>query len=631
MILLGTSLGDKSFDQDITINLGNEDISYQTVIKIRKNENYVEDLTGKRINVLISTVNGTANNYMNRIIIEPVNERFSKVIKLSIEETIISKGVAILNNLIEQYNADGINDKDLIAQATTNFLDDRLILIANELEAIETSAAQFKTNRGMIDEGSSASIYLQSSSTTESEMINANTQLQLVNYMLNELNRSGPGELLPGNIGLADPSIVSMISDYNGLVLQRNRVMKSSSNKNPIIVNIDSQLDVLRNNLVGSLRSLQSSAEIQINAISRKSGSLSSKIASAPKYEKEFKDIVRDRETKNALYLFLLQKREESILSNAVKVEKAKIIDSAFSDGEKVSPKTLLTYIGALFLGLLVPFLVVYFKNLLDTKVHNEKDIQKLKIPYLGDVPYSLSQKDLFIKDGDNTNIAEAFRYVRTNINFMLDNKGIGKTVLITSTQGGEGKTFTAINLANSLAISGKKTLLMGLDLRAPKVQKYLNSKGKNVGVTNFIKDDTLLLSDIVEQSIHLEKLHIIGSGDIPPNPVELLMSKRVKVLFEEVKQIYDYIIVDSAPVGMVTDTIQIAHYADISIYVIKANGLDKRMLHIPEKLNKESKLPNMSILINATDHSKGAYGYGYGYHYGKKKSKPWYKKVFIW
>ncbi len=206
----------------------------------------------------------------------------------------------------------------------------------------------------------------------------------------------------------------------------------------------------------------------------------------------------------------------------------------------------------------------------------------------------------------------------------MLDSKDKGKVVFVTSTQSSEGKTFASINLASSLAISGKKTLLLALDLRAPRISKYLGLEDM-LGVTNFIKNKELTVDDIIDKYTKLENLDIINSGDIPPNPVELLMSKRVDDIFEKIKDRYEYIIVDTAPVGMVTDTIQISNYADMTIYIIKANHLDKRMLHIPQKLHKENKLPNMAILINGSDHSKGAYGYGYGY--GKKKKTPWYKK----
>jgi capsular exopolysaccharide synthesis family protein len=328
------------------------------------------------------------------------------------------------------------------------------------------------------------------------------------------------------------------------------------------------------------------------------------------------------------LYLFLLQKREESILSNAVRVEKAKIIDSAFSDGEVVSPKKLLVYLGSIILGLTLPFSIVYVQNLLDTKVRGEKDLKNLGIPYIGDIPKIRSSKSKFIQENDNSNLAEAFRYLRTNINFILQEKSGCKTVFITSTESGEGKTFLSINLANSFAISGKKTLLIAMDLRAPKMIKYLNIQGKHLGVSNFVKDPYLTLDDIVITKTKFENLDIINSGDIPPNPVELLMDSRVFGIFEEAKTIYDYIIVDSAPVGMVTDTIQIASQADLTLYVIKADTLDKRMLHIPENLNKQKKLKNMSFLINGSDHAKSTYGYGYSYSYGKESKKSWFQRL---
>ncbi len=619
--------GKRHFSKEFKADLGNkEDMIDQRLISIDRNNNFLEDLKGKKIKIVISPVEVVANYFMTTLNIEPVDERLSNVLNLFIEETVQNKGIALVNNLIEQYNADGINDKNLIAQTTINFLDKRLELISTELSAIEGTAARFKTQKGMVDVNTGASIYLQSSSMTDRDLVAANTQLELVNFMMEELRKSRKSEPLPGNIGLSDPSIVQMISEYNNLILQRNRILKSSSIKNPIIVNIDSQLAVLKNNLKVSLVNLRSSSQIQIDGLSRNRSKISSRIASVPNNEREFKEIVRQQETKNALFLFLLQKREESILSNAVNVDKAKVIDQAYSNGIPVSPKKTPTYIGAIILGILIPFLIIYIKDLLDTKVHDEKDLKRLRIPYLGDVPLAASKKNLYINESDNSSVAEAFRYVRTNISFMLDNKEQGKTVFVTSTQSHEGKTFTAINLASSLAISGKKTLLLAMDLRAPRISKYLGFEDKQ-GVTNFIKSPDLGVDDIIDPYTKFENLDIINSGDIPPNPVELLMSKRVEEIFEFVKGKYEFIIVDTAPVGMVTDTIQISKYADLAIYVIKANMLDKRMLHIPEKLYKERKLPKMAILINGTDHSKGAYGYGYGY--GEKKKKTWYKRIF--
>lgn len=618
------SIGNKPFGEDFKADLGIKDRANLQSIRIDLNENFNNNLVGKTILVTVSSINSAVNSYLSRLKIEPINERLSKVLTISIDERLPEKGVMLINNLIEQYNADGIIDENLISQATTDFLDLRIGLISAELSVIEATAEQFKTRKGMVDVNVGSSIFLESSSLNESELVMANMQQTITNYMLDELYKNDNTKPLPGNIGLSDPSTVSMVAEFNAMILQRNRILKSSSEINPIIVNIDYQLIGLKNNLVSSLNSLNSSLQIQINSLSLQSVKISSRIASVPKNEREFKNIVRQQETKNALYLFLLQKREESIISNAVNVEKSKIIDAAYSNGQKVSPKNKTAYLGSIVLGLLIPFLFIYIKDLFDTKIHDENDIKMLRIPYIGDVPIVLSKKNIFIHEVDNSNIAEAFRYIRTNINFMLDRKNMGKTVFVTSTKGKEGKTFTAINLASSLAISDKKTLLLAMDLRAPKINKYLNLKEKP-GVTNYIKNNELIIDDIIETQTKFKNLDIINSGDIPPNPVELLMSKRVDKIFEEIKQRYEYIIVDTSPVGMVTDTIQISKYADLTIYVIKANFLDKRMLHIPKKMHKEKKLHNMAFLINGSDHSRDGYGYGYGY--GKKNKKPWYKK----
>lgn len=619
------SLGIKKFDQPFKVhNVSNGSVESTTIV-INKNKAFSRQIIGETILVSLYPVNLTVDIYMNKLVIDLINDKVSNVLTIGLTESNRNKGIALINNLIEQYNADGINDKNSMAQTTTDFLDLRLGLISTELESIENTAEQFKSKNRMVDNETGANIYLQSSSSTESEIVAINTQIQLANYMFDELNKQNFGELLPGNIGLSEPGIINLISEYNEVVLQRKRILKSSSEINPIIVNLDSQLDVLKNNLRSSLGNLKSTLEIRALALNKQSGRISSRIAAVPKNEKEFKDIVRQQETKNALYLFLLQKREESILANAVNVDKAKIIDVAFSNGRPVSPKKKAMYFAALLIGLIIPALYIYLKDQLDTKIHDEKDISILSLPYLGDIPFSTNKKDLFVSDGDDSNIAEAFRYIRTNIHFMLDRSDKCKTIFVTSTLSHEGKTFTAINLASSLAISGKKTLLLAMDLRAPKIGKYLNLKN-NKGVTNFITDPELTFYEIIDRKTGIQGLDIIHSGDIPPNPVELLMSKRVDELFESIIADYDYIIVDSAPVGMVTDTIQISKYSDLSIYVMRANFLDKRMLHIPNKMNKEGKLPNMAAIINGTEHSRGNYGYGYGY--GQVKKKGFFEKL---
>ena len=608
-----------------SVLIGNDKESFYSEISIEPNSSILHKFIGKEIIVYYAPVAAVVSNYLDQITINALGESVSNVLEISMMESNVDKGVAIINNLIAQYNADGIMDNQMIAQTTTDFLDRRIDLIQNQLVAIESSAEQFKTRNRMVDAGG-AELYLQTSNVTERELVEANTQMQLIDYMIEELSKSDEVSLLPGNIGLSDQGITSSISEYNNLVLQRNRISKSSSAQNPIIISIDSQLADLKQNLLSSLNSFRSSTQIEINALNQRSSRIESRIAAVPKNEKEFKDIVREQETKNALYLFLLQKREESIISNAVSIEKAKIVDEAYSDWRVVSPKKYITLLGGLLFGFLLPMGIIYVKDLLDTRVHDESDLKRLNIPYLGDIPLAPNKGKNVVTKYDNSNVAEAFRYIRTNINFMLDSKDLGKTIFVTSTHGGEGKTFTAINLAHSFALSGKKTLLMTMDLRAPKVSKYLNLE-KNIGITNYVKNENLTVESIIESEIGIENLSFINSGDIPPNPVELLMSDRVKHLFKQIKEIYEYIIVDTAPIGLVTDAIQVSKNADLTIYVIKSNYLDKRLLEIPKKLHNEHKLKNMALLINGVDTKKRSYGYGYGY--GAQKKKSWLSRSF--
>jgi capsular exopolysaccharide synthesis family protein len=392
-------------------------------------------------------------------------------------------------------------------------------------------------------------------------------------------------------------------------------------------VNIDSRLEILKSNLIGSLNELQASYEYQIESLAARSGKISSKIASAPQFEKEFKDITREQETKNALYLLLLQKREESILSNAVQVNRAKIIDPAYSSLEPISPKKKLVLIFSVLMGIILPVMILYVYEIFDTKVRSEKDIRMLNLPYLGEIPIENTKMFSTISQHGNSSIAEAFRFLRTNLNFILDgNHNKCKTIMITSTMSGEGKTFTAINLASSIALTGKKTLLLGMDLRAPAIKETKNKDYK--GVSNFIIDHGLSFHDVIIKSKKFDNLDLIQAGDIPPNPVELLMSNRVKKLFEYADDQYDYVIIDSSPVGMVADEITLEKYADLIVYVIRANYLDRRMLHIPEKLDRTGKLRNMAVLINGMNLKTHKYGYGYGYSRENKKNT-WYRRIF--
>jgi capsular exopolysaccharide synthesis family protein len=611
-----------SFGDQFSANLGNENADFICPIKISKNENFTSELFGKKLIVKISPSSVVVNDLMNRIVIEPVNQATSDVIQIKLRDEVKRKSAAVISNLIEQYNLDGIRDNNLIAESTVSFLDSRIDLIANELSVIEGTAEQFMSSRRMVDSKVGSNYFMESSSSNERDLVEANTQMQLVSFMLDELNKVDSNTLLPGHIGLSDVGTVNQIKEYNSLVLRRRRISNSSSDKNPIIIGIDDQLADLKNNLTATLENLKSSILIQIEALNNQSGVINSKIASMPKNEREYLNIVRDKEIKNSIYLYLLQKREESVIANAVSFEKAKIIDPPFSDDTIVFPKRKLTYLASVFGGLALAVLIIFLKYELDVKIHKTQDLERFQLPIIGDIPMdqiSVNQNKAGIKMSNQSELAEAYRYLRTNIGFMLSKKEFGNVVFVTSTLAGEGKTFTAINLAQSFAASGKRTLLIGLDLRAPKIDRYLNLDNRK-GVSNYVVDKNLFLEDIIDAFPDIENLDFILSGDVPPNPIELLMNDRTDEIFSMARKNYDYIIVDTPPIGMVADALQISNQSDLLIYVVKANFLNKNLLKIPLTLASEGKLKNLAFLLNGTEEKARRYGYSYGY---AQKAKP--------
>ena len=339
---------------------------------------------------------------------------------------------------------------------------------------------------------------------------------------------------------------------------------------------------------------------------------------------------MRQQQIKETLYLFLLQKREENEITLAASVADTKVVDYAYTDREPVAPKKKVILLGAILLGLILPASCIYIKDLLDNKVHTRKDIEKLGLPYLGDIPKAnvLANSKVVVGNGVRTGIAEAYRLLRTNINFMLDaNAENGKLIFVTSTVAKEGKSFNSLNIAHTFALSGKKTLLIGLDLRSPTLLKYMGINSSKMGISNYISDVDLHIEDILQKDDTNPNIFFISSGVIPPNPSELLMRKRLDDLFDSLKKQFDYIIIDTAPIALVTDTLLIASKSDVIIYVVRANMLDKRMLEIPQNLYRDKRLPNMAVLLNATDIEGNGYGYGYGH--GTPEKKTFLQKLF--
>ena len=573
------------------------------------------------------------DSYKSGVNISVVNKN-SSVLMLSFKHPIKEKAEDFLNELVKQYNIDAIADKSEISQKTKSFIDDRLYAIGNDLNAIQDKVKNFKTDNKITGLSAEGELALQTASLNNEKLIEIKTELNIAEGVLANINKqSNIDETLPQNLGFSEGSISGSIKAYNELVVFKNRLSVNAGDKNPQIIQYQKEINSLKINLKSSISNLITSLKTQYAQINKEANKINSKVSAIPILERGYINIGREQEIISGLYSYLLKKKEETAISLAVTVPNAKIIDVAYSNGIPVSPKRKIIFLAALLLGVLVPFIIIYVKNLLDTKIHTRKDIEELTtVPFIGDVPHSETNEKIVIGNDSRTSTAEAFRLIRTNLDFMLPTKEneLGKTIFITSTTSGEGKSFISINLSAALSLSNKKVLLLGMDLRAPKVTEYLGIPERK-GITNFITNDKLTLSDIKFTIPEIPNLDIISSGVIPPNPAELLLTGKIKELFDEVKKDYDYIIVDTAPVNLVTDTLLIAKHADLFLYVSRANYLDKRMLNVAQTLYNEKKLPNMAIVLNDTDMTRG-YGYGYGYGYGngyiEEVKKPWYKRI---
>jgi capsular exopolysaccharide synthesis family protein len=583
----------------------------------------------KEFRIVINPVDAVVDRYIASVKINPVNKN-ANAIKISLRDALPMKAAAIVDNLIKQHNLDAIADKNQVSLNTYNFISERINYIAKELNEVEGTEEEYKIRNKLVDIKTDGVNFLETGSETEKGLLEVSTQKQIADYMIDYLAKHQDiATLIPSNLGITDIPLASQISEYNLLVLERSRLLKYSGEKNPVIGSLENQIISLRMAIAEGLKNYKNALVIRVNELSKKYNEINSKISSVPKNEREYRIIQRQQQIKEALYLYLLQKREETNIALAVTVANAKVIDYAYSDGKIVAPKKQIIYLVSLLLGLLFPALVLYLKDMMDTRVHSKSDIDQLKLPFIGDIPLTSSRKKVVISKGDNSSIAEALRLLRTNLDFVLGkNEGKGQTIFVTSTLGKEGKSFIALNLAASVAQSGKKVILIGMDFRAPKILKYLELEKKE-GITNFISDKERNLDTFIFRAPGIDNLDILPSGSIPPNPAELLMNNRVQELFDKIKSEYDYVIVDTAPIGMVTDTLIISKYADAFLFVVRANVLEKRLLTIAENAYKEKRLPNMAVLLNGTDIKKG-YGYGYGYGYGNEiEKKSWFKKIF--
>ncbi|REE25783.1 capsular exopolysaccharide synthesis family protein [Winogradskyella pacifica] len=596
-------------------------------IVIVPNSGKYSPTTGSNLRVSIKRISSIIGQYKSNLIISTGAE--SSIVKLGLQDNIPKRAIDVLNQIIKEYNNDVIIDKEEVVKVTSDFINNRLELVFKELEEVDFSAEQLQKRNNLTALGSQADIYLQSERQNESQINSTTNNIQLIDYMQEELKeKSSSSDLLPSNIGLSDGGINQVTKTHNELVAERDKLLKNSTESNPVVINLNNQINTLKEQLGSSLENMRKSSEITLNNLNREDARIRGQLYSAPTKQRQLRDIERQQSIKESLYLYLLEKREESAIRLGMFTPNAKVIDNAYSSYTPVSPNKMFTYLAAFILGLVFPIAFIYLKDLLDTKIYDKDDLlEVLSIPYIGDVPLT-SKKTKLISKVDYSPKAEAFRIIRSNIDFLLKkNSSKSKKIFITSTRAQEGKSHTSTNLATSISFSERTVLLIEMDIRVPKIMQYLKEKpSTEIGLSDYIADKSIKLNAIINKLKNNEYLDVISSGTIPPNPSELLMSDRVKDLFEYFEDKYDYIIVDTSAVGLVSDTLLVSKFADMFIYVVSANNVDKRQLAaVAKPLYNDKRLPNMNILLNGTDFGKKGYGYGYGYGNNPHKKKKWY------
>lgn len=582
------------------------------------------------IRVQISNTADVVENLRDRIGVFSTNSA-SKILTIELKDPVIQKAKDIINTLVLEYDTytSDINNRKSIG--TAKLIDDRIALIFSDLENVDDSIARFKRNNKITDVSSEAGQFMSQSFQNEQETENIRTQLRLLNFTKQRLaNNADAYQSIPTNLG--DPSISSLSNQYNQLLAQRENKLKSAGAKNSIVLQLSQSIDNVKNNLSQNIDATIRTLEIQLNGLQNQYQSVSSKISSVPGQENRLKSIERSQGIKEQIYIYLLEKKEEAIISQTVTASNVKIIDPAYSYGQ-ISPNGKVLYVAALFFAFAIPFGFIYVKDLLDTKIHNREDLtQELKnISILGEIPRLKQNDKKLIENNDRSILSESFRIIRTNFDYVKRGREINNNsnvLFVTSTINGEGKSFFSMNMALTLATTNKKVLLIGADIRNPQLfTEIKNTDVNKTGLTEYLVDDSINLSDTIsEYHINGIKLEVLLSGKVPPNPAELLMSSKMKTLFDTVSSTYDYVVVDTAPSMLVTDTLLISQFAAHTFYVTRADYTEKELLNFTKELHSNKKLSGMMLVVNDVNQSNFGYGARYGY-YGTTKKKGWFSR----
>ena len=559
------------------------------------------------------SIDNAASYFLSNLGIQQEEDEAS-ILSISMKDNSIQRADEVLDMLITVYNEDAINDKNQVAVNTANFIKERLIIIESELGSVESSLENFKKSNQLVSIESTAGMYMSQSQQYNSSVLQLETEIRLAKYIKEYLTDSDIIDLIPSNTGLNDVNVEAQINTYNTTKLRLDKLKVDSSESNPVVQELSNSLRSMRLNIIRAIDNLITSLDLKKTDAESREKFAQARVATVPTKEREMLTIERQQKIKESLYMFLLNKREENALSQAMADNNARLIDEADGSSNPISPNRKKILMLGLLLGLITPagyFLITMF---LDNKVSSRKDLEDvISMPFIGDIPEEKDAniKGVFSKEEYST-ISEAFRILRTNLSFMINKKEKCQAITFTSFSEGAGKTFISRNLAISYVLANKKVAIIDLDIRKGTLSKSL--LGKTTGVTNYLSDDTVTIDDIIYKDEDYDMMDIVPAGMIAPNPAELLMGDRLDKLIAEMKERYDILIVDNVPIGIVADAAIANRIADLTVFVVRAGKFDKRQIPDLEKMYTEKRLNNLSLILNGIDTSKKGYGYGYGY-----------------
>ena len=541
-----------------------------------------------------------------------LHKKESNIIHISTQSPVPERDKALLHQMIEQYNLNAIVDKNMLATNTAAFIDERLDIITKELGEAEEAVSDYKQQNNIADINTQANLFLHASSAEQRAMAEIETQLSLVEY-IDEFLRDDTkrNSLIPSNIGLSDASLASGLTEYNALQLQRMRILRTATEDNPVIEQMNAQLASMRENIIETIGSVRESLKIRQRNLQAQDTKFNRQIQNAPEQQREYVRVVRQQQIKERLYVFLYEKREENALMLAATATPAKILDMPQRDVKSQSPKLTKLLLLCIILGLLIPAAILYILVLLNDTIDDAKEYEKrIKAPLLGQLVQNSRNAHIAIHEGESTVSAELFRLIRTNLRFVLPKEAKNPVILVTSSINGEGKSYVSCNTALSLAILGKKVVLVGMDIRKPMLTTYFGLKTKG-HLTDYLAEPDVTVDDIIVASGEHKNLDLIPCGTIPPNPAELLQTERVEELFAELRKRYDYIIVDTAPVALVSDTYQLDRVADMTIYVSRYKYTPSEMIDYLNNMIDQKRMHNVACVLNGVKGLRAGYGYG--------------------